>query len=74
MFRSVLSAGLSLLLMHCRSGWSAGDQTAGEVKALIPNASRNAQPWQSRIRCSGTIYCKRMQKAGCGPVLPMAQF
>jgi len=45
MFRSVLSAGLSLLLMALPL-WAgpAGDQTAGEVKALIPNASRNAQP------------------------------
>ena len=45
MFRSVLAAGLSLLLMALPL-WAgpAGDQTAGEVKALIPNASRNAQP------------------------------
>ena len=45
MSRSLLSVVLSLLLIALPA-WAepAGDQTAGEVKALIPDASRNAQP------------------------------
>ncbi len=42
MFRSVVSAALSLLLMALPV--CASDQTAGEVKAMIPDASRNAHP------------------------------
>ncbi len=45
MLRSVLSIVLSLLLMGMPAlGAPAGDQPAGQVKALIPDASRNAQP------------------------------
>jgi len=45
MLRSVLSIVLSLLLMGMpASGAPAGDQPAGQVKALIPDASRNSQP------------------------------
>jgi len=45
MLRSLLSIVLSLLLIALPA-WAipAGDQPAGEVKALIPDASRNAQP------------------------------
>ena len=45
MFRSLLSIVLSLLLIALPA-WAvpAGDQPAGEVKALIPDASRNAHP------------------------------
>lgn len=45
MLRSVLSLLLSMLLTALPAlGGSPADQTAGEVKALIPNASRNSQP------------------------------
>jgi len=45
MLRSLLSVVLSLLLMATPAlGTPAGDQPAGVVKALIPDASRNAQP------------------------------
>ena len=45
MLRSQFSIALSLLLMAMpASGTPVGDQPAGEVKALIPDASRNAQP------------------------------
>src|SRR5271157_3019615 len=45
MLRSLLSVVLSLLLMVMPAfGDPSGDQTAGQVKALIPDASRNAQP------------------------------
>jgi len=44
MLRSLLSVVLSLLLMATPAlGTPAGDQPAGEVKALVPDASRNAQ-------------------------------
>ena len=45
MFRSLLSIVLSLLLVVLPA-WAIpeGDQPAGEVKALIPDASRNAHP------------------------------
>ncbi|MGO9517382.1 MAG: FecR domain-containing protein [Candidatus Korobacteraceae bacterium] len=45
MFRLLRSTLLSLLLIGL-SAWGvpAGDQPAGEVKALIPDASRNAHP------------------------------
>ncbi|MGO9517876.1 MAG: FecR domain-containing protein [Candidatus Korobacteraceae bacterium] len=45
MFRSLLSIVLSLLFV-APPAWAipTGDQPAGEVKALIPDASRNAQP------------------------------
>jgi hypothetical protein len=45
MVKSLLSVLLSLLLAATPAFASPTDsQTAGEVKALIPNASRNAQP------------------------------
>ena len=45
MFRSLLSIVLSLLLIALPAlAVPADDQPAGEVKALIPDASRNAQP------------------------------
>ena len=45
MFRSLLSILLSLLLVSPPAwGMPAGDQPAGEVKAVIPDASRNARP------------------------------
>lgn len=45
MFRSLLSVVLSLLLMATPVlADPSGDQPAGQVKALIPDASRNAQP------------------------------
>src|SRR5271157_2067390 len=45
MFRALLSTVLSLLLIALPA-WAtpAGNQPAGEVKALIPDASRNAHP------------------------------
>ncbi len=44
-FRSPLAAVLCLLLAALPVwGEPAGDQTAGSVKAMIPDASRNAQP------------------------------
>ena len=45
MFRALLSTVLSLLLIALPA-WAtpAGTQPAGEVKALIPDASRNAHP------------------------------
>ncbi|MGC2110706.1 MAG: FecR family protein [Candidatus Korobacteraceae bacterium] len=45
MFRTVLAAVLSLLLIALPA-WAdpAGDQTAGAVKALLPDASDNAHP------------------------------
>jgi hypothetical protein len=45
MFRSLLSIVLSLLLVSLPAwGMPEGHQPAGEVKALIPDASRNAKP------------------------------
>jgi len=45
MLRPLLSILLSLLLMVMPAlGDPSGDQQAGQVKALIPDASRNAQP------------------------------
>src|SRR5271157_251888 len=45
MLRPLLSILLSLLLMVMPAmGDPSGDQTAGQVKALIPDATRNAQP------------------------------
>jgi len=45
MLRSLVAIGLSLLLTVLpASGSPAGEQTAGEVKALIPDVSRNAKP------------------------------
>ena len=45
MSRSLIAVMLSLLLIApAAQGAPAGEQPAGEVKALIPDASRNAQP------------------------------
>ncbi len=45
MLKSLLAIGLSLLLTVIPvSGTPTGDQTAGAVKALVPDASRNAKP------------------------------
>jgi len=45
MLKSLLAVGLSLLLTVIpASSTPSGDQAAGEVKALVPEASRNAKP------------------------------
>ncbi len=44
MLRSTLAVAFSLLLAMLPAWGSPGDQTAGSVKAMIPDASRNAQP------------------------------
>lgn len=44
MFRSSLSTALSLLLVAAPAWGSPPDQTAGVVGAVIPSATRNAQP------------------------------
>jgi hypothetical protein len=61
MLRSLLSISLSLLLAATPLyGAPADNQTAGEVKALIPDASRNAQP----VRVKDSLEWNDLLKTG----------
>ena len=61
MFRALLSTALPLLLIVLPArATPTGDQPAGEVKARIPNATRNAHP----LAVKDTLQWNDLLKSG----------